>query len=117
VFFGCDDGRFYALDKTDGDIAWSFAPGYFITNEDVNNYITTPILSNPFVEDGVVYFGAKGNVYALDAQTFEKFEETSGGASEFDYEILLIIISLVVIALIILAIFYFYKKGKMGGKE
>jgi len=66
VFFGCDDGRFYALDKTDGDLAWSFAPGYFITNEDVNNYITTPILSNPFVEDGVVYFGAKGNVYALD---------------------------------------------------
>lgn len=117
VFFGCDDGRFYALDKTDGDLAWSFAPGYFITNEDVNNYITTPILSNPFVEDGVVYFGAKGNVYALDAQTFEKLEETSGGASEFDYEILLIIISIVVIALIILAIFYFYKKGKMGGKK
>ena len=53
----------------------------------------------------------------MDAQTFEKPEEALGGASEFDYEILLIIISLVVIALIILAIFYFYKKEKMGSKE
>ena len=69
VFFGCDDGRFYALDKTSGDLAWSFAPGYTIN--DVNNYITTPILSNPVVENGVVYIGAKGNIYALDAQTVE----------------------------------------------
>ena len=84
VFFGCDDGQFYALSKTNGALAWSFTPGYFITEENVNNYITTPILSNPVVEDGVVYFGAKGNVYALDAQTFEKPEEPSEKPSEID---------------------------------
>jgi len=76
VFFGCDDGRFYALNKKDGKLEWSFTPGYFIKDNDVNNYITTPILSNPVVEDGVVYFGAKGNVYALDAQTVDTAQET-----------------------------------------
>lgn len=107
----------YALNIENGTLEWSFIPGYFLEFDTINNYITTPILSDPYVKDNVVYFGAKGNVYALDAQTFEKPEETPGGASEFNYEILLIIISLVVIAMIILAIFYFYKKGKMGGKE
>ena len=72
VFFGCDDGRVYALDQDNGALAWSYAPGYFITGSDVNNYITTPILSNLYIDDGVVCFGANGSVYALDAQTFEK---------------------------------------------
>ncbi|KYK28562.1 hypothetical protein AYK20_07115 [Thermoplasmatales archaeon SG8-52-1] len=71
VFFGCDDGRFYALKKTNGDIAWSFTPGYYIKDDSLN-YLTTPILSDPYIEDGVVYISAKGTIYALDAQTFEK---------------------------------------------
>ena len=54
VFFGSDDGRFYALKKTDGDIAWSFTPGYYI-KDDALNYLTTPILSDPYVKDGIVY--------------------------------------------------------------
>ena len=72
VFFGSDDGRLYALNKTDGRLAWDFTPGFFIENDNAYNYKTTPILSSPLVEDGIVYFGAKGNVYALDAQTVEK---------------------------------------------
>jgi len=65
VFFGCDDGRFYALNKTTGVSSWSFAPGFTIDN-DIYNYLTTPILSNSVIDDGVVYIGAKGNIYALN---------------------------------------------------
>jgi outer membrane protein assembly factor BamB len=66
VFFGCDDGRFYALNKTSGFSTWIFAPGLTINN-DIYNYLTTPILSNSVVNDGVVYIGAKGYIYAFDA--------------------------------------------------
>ncbi len=65
VFFGCDDGRIYALNKTSGDCIWFFAPGFTINN-DVYNYLTTPILSDSVVFNDVVYIGAKGNIYALD---------------------------------------------------
>jgi len=65
VFFGCDDGRFYALNKTNGDFTWFFAPGFTINN-DVYNYLTTPILSNSAVYNDVVYIGAKGNINALE---------------------------------------------------
>jgi len=113
VFFGCDDGKFYALNKTNGDLAWSYAPGYFIKDDDANNYLTTPILSNPVVEDGVVYFGAKGNVYALDAQTFEtpkeKIEETK------DYNMILIFITLAAVIVVLLLI-YLQSRRKEGGK-
>jgi outer membrane protein assembly factor BamB len=104
VFFGCDDGRFYALNKEDGDFVWSFAPGYTINDNDVNNYVTTPILSNPVVEDSIVYFGAKGNIYALDAQTVEKPIEEPKEKIELDqymYLILLIIVIFVIIMIII----------------
>ncbi len=74
VFFGSDDGRLYAIKKTDGDLVWSFTPGYFI-KDDALNYLTTPILSDPYAEDGIVYISAKGTIYALDAQTFEKPEK------------------------------------------
>jgi outer membrane protein assembly factor BamB len=74
VFFGSDDGRFYALNKDTGSLEWDFAPGFFIKDDDVNNFITTPILSDPLVENGIVYISSKGNVYALDAQTFEIHE-------------------------------------------
>jgi len=114
VFFGCDDGRFYVLDKTNGDLAWSFAPGYFIKDDDANNYITTPILSNPVVEDGVVYIGAKGNVYALDAQTFEKPEEKIEETR--DYDMILIFISLAVVIIVALSLIYLQNKKKEGRK-
>ena len=114
VFFGCDDGRFYALNQTNGDLEWSFAPGYIIKDDDANNYLTTPILSNPVVEDGVVYFGAKGNVYALDAQTFEKPEEPADIEFELDM-ILLGLLAIIIVGVLILA--YSQIKRKKGGRK
>jgi len=113
VFFGSDDGRLYALNKTDGELAWDFTPGFFIEDDNANNYKTTPILSSPFVEDGIVYFGAKGNVYALDAQTFEtpkeKIEETE------DYNMILIFIALTAVIVVLLLI-YLQSRRKEGKK-
>ncbi len=112
VFFGCDDGRFYALNKKDGKLEWSYTPGYFIKDNDVNNYITTPILSNPVVEDGVVYFGAKGNVYALDAQTVDTAQETIEELLIPYGAIFVLFVSLVVIALVIVLLIRLYNKKK-----
>jgi outer membrane protein assembly factor BamB len=116
VFFGCDDGRFYALNQEDGTLAWSFTPGYYITDEDVNNYITTPILSSPYVEDGIVYFGAKGTIYTLDAQTFEEIKKLSEKPFKIDQGLLLLIIGLVIIILIILMLIYPKKKNGVHKK-
>jgi len=104
VFFGCDDGRFYALNKTNGNYAWSFTPGYFMKDGDTNNYITTPILSNPVAENGIVYFSAKGMVYALDAQTVEKSGTLEQKPSAVDYTLFILsacLISLISIFLIV----------------
>lgn len=89
VFFGCDDGRLYSLDKKTGDIVWSFAPGYSLDRNTVNNYIVTPILSSPVAEDGIIYMSAKGNIYALDAQTIE---ETKTDSDKMDNGVMLLIL-------------------------
>ena len=112
VFFGCDDGHFYALDKENGDLAWDFTPEYSIKENDVNNYITTPITSDPFIENGLVYFDVKGKTYALDTQTFEKPEEVLKESSEFNNNILLLIMVLIAIFSVTLTIFYLRKKKK-----
>ena len=108
VFFGSDDGRLYALNKINGDLAWSYAPGYSINNDDVNNYLTTPILSDPVVEDSIVYINAKGTIYALDAQTFEldtaKLEKKP--LPVFWYELFILFICLVIILVVILLPIY-----------
>ena len=59
VYFGANNGIFYALDSETGDIRWVFPTGFDIF----------AIYSSPFVDrQGTVYFGAKdGNVYALRA--------------------------------------------------
>ena len=69
VFFGCDDGRFYALDKTNGNISWVFTPGYSLQG-DVYNYVTTPILSDPIIDENRVIFSAQGTVYSLDTKAY-----------------------------------------------
>jgi len=63
VFFGSDDGRLYALNKTNGDLEWDFIPEYSLT-DDANNYLTTPIISDPIVENSIVYISSKGILYA-----------------------------------------------------
>jgi outer membrane protein assembly factor BamB len=108
VFFGSDDGIFYALDKTNGELVWDFVPGYSITDDNVNNYITTPILSNPVVENGIVYFDAKGTVYALDAQTFESVEDNVEKEPENNNLFLFI---LLIILGCMLIFFPFFKKN------
>lgn len=70
VFFGCDDGRLYALNTSTGKSAWFFAPERTIDN-DVYNFITTPFISDPVIDDGIVYVGLNGIIYALDTQTIE----------------------------------------------
>ena len=71
VFFGSDDGRLYAINKSTGELGWDFSPGYSMGCNDIKNYITTPILSDPVVENSIVYITANGIIYALDAQTIE----------------------------------------------
>jgi outer membrane protein assembly factor BamB len=95
VFFGSDDGRFYALNKEDGSLGWSFKPGYYIKN-DAYNYLTTPILSDPYVKDGVVYISAKGTIYALDAQTIEKTEKIIKKSSDNLFKIFIIFVLLLI---------------------
>jgi outer membrane protein assembly factor BamB len=78
LFFGSDDGRFYAINKTNGWGEWFFAANLTI-DDDLLNYITTPILSNPTVNNGTAYIGAKGIIYALDAQTLERTKSDDDG--------------------------------------
>jgi outer membrane protein assembly factor BamB len=117
VFFGSDDGRAYALDKTNGDLAWNFAPEYSINNDDVNNYITTPILSDPVVKDGVVYISAKGNIYALDAQTTEIPKESIPEKSDSYDDLIILIIYLLLVLLGIAILISCYLKSKNNSKK
>jgi outer membrane protein assembly factor BamB len=81
LFFGSDDGRLYAVNKTNGYGEWFFAANMTIDNN-LLNYITTPILSNPVVNNGTAYIGAKGIIYALDAQTMEKTKSNDNGEQD-----------------------------------
>jgi len=81
VFFGCDDGRLYAINTTTGLSEWFFAPEYTIGN-DVYNFVTTPFISDPVVDDSVLYVGLNGTIYALAAQTVESQEDDSDDGSE-----------------------------------
>jgi outer membrane protein assembly factor BamB len=109
VFFGCDDGRLYALNQEDGNLAWSFTPGYFLKN-DANSYLTTAIRSDPYIEEGVVYIEAEGNVYALDTQTCEILERiVEEKPSAPNALLIILLVSLIIISLII---FYKYKSRK-----
>jgi len=55
----------------------------------------------------------KGNVYALDAQTFEKPEEKIEETK--DYDMILIFIALAAVILVLLLI-YLQRRRKEGGK-
>ena len=64
LVFGCDDGRLYCLDKNSGILIGFFSPG-FTVDDDVYNYIVTPVVSDPFVDDDV-FIGIKGTMYSLE---------------------------------------------------
>ena len=75
------------------------------TNYSSLNYLTTPILSDPYIEDGIVYISAKGTIYALDAQTFEK-PDTLVKKSSNDLFNIFIILVLLLITIAIISIKY-----------
>ena len=116
VFFGCDDGRFYAINKTNGDLEWSFTPEYSL-NSDAYNYKTTPIISNPTVEDSVVYFDAKGILYALDAQTSEKPEKISEEKINFNIKTIILFITFIFIIILIILLINLQRKKKRADKK
>jgi len=64
IYFGADNGYFYALDQADGSEAWKFKVGRSIQGKS--------ILSSPAIHKNLVYFGSyDGNVYALDKESGE----------------------------------------------
>ena len=109
LFFGSDDGRLYAVNRTTGESAWYFAPKYTI-DDDLYNYITTPIVSDPVVYNGTVYIGANGHIFALDAQTFEQ-QAFKVKINEIPYETWLFII-LSLLTVIMITAFYLYSSKK-----
>jgi outer membrane protein assembly factor BamB len=111
LFFGSDDGRLYAVNKTNGWGEWFFAANMTI-DDDLLNYITTPILSNPVVNNGTAYIGAKGIIYALDAQTIEKTKSNDDGDENniLSEPGTFIILSLIVIIIATLLYLFLSKK-------
>jgi len=108
VFFGCDDGWFYAVNKTDGGPAWCFAPNLTINN-DVYNYITTPVVGNSVADDGKVFFSANGKIYGLDAKTSEHPEVVVSEKFEMTLSAWILII-VVLLIIIVITSFYFSRK-------
>lgn len=65
LYFGADNGTLWALNQSDGTVAWSFKTLYGAGAK--------RIFSSPAVSKGIVYFGAyDGNFYALDSSTGNK---------------------------------------------
>ena len=66
VYFGSDNGYFWALNQEDGSTAWNFKVGYHAKGKSI---FSSPALHS----SGLVIFGAyDGNVYALDTETGKK---------------------------------------------
>ena len=54
VYFGCDDGNVYAVERLWGEKAWELKTG-------------GPVASSPWVADGVLYIGSEDSgIYALE---------------------------------------------------
>ncbi|MBI2236468.1 MAG: PQQ-binding-like beta-propeller repeat protein [Magnetospirillum sp.] len=70
VYFGCDDGTFFAIDAGDGSTRWRFR---------VKGAGRKGVRSSPALRDGRVYFGAyDGCVYCLDTITGSEIWRFSG---------------------------------------
>ncbi len=64
VYFGTDNGYFWALNQEDGSVAWKFKVGYHVKGKG--------IFSSPSIYKNLIYFGSyDGNLYALNKDTCE----------------------------------------------
>jgi outer membrane protein assembly factor BamB len=74
VYFGSEDGEFYAVSASTGRLKWSFL-------------VHAEVDSSPAVVNGVVYFGAwSGEVYALNAATgHELWASATGNSVQFSF--------------------------------
>jgi len=62
IYFGSDSGNFWALNQSDGSVAWKYKVGWHAQGKS--------IFSSPALVKNSVYFGSyDGNVYALDTAT------------------------------------------------
>ncbi len=62
LYFGSDSGIFWALNQSDGSVAWKYKVGFHAKGK--------YIFSSPVMYKNLVYFGAyDGNFYALDKET------------------------------------------------
>lgn len=65
VYFGSDNGNFWALHQNDGSIAWQYKVGWHTKGKS--------IFSSPALHNNTVYFGSyDGNVYALNTASGKK---------------------------------------------
>lgn len=65
VYFGSDNGSIWALNQSDGSVAWSYKTLFGSGKK--------RIFSSPALHNDTLYFGAyDGNFYALDAKTGKK---------------------------------------------
>ena len=65
LYVGSDIGVMYALNQSDGSVAWSYKIGSHAKGKG--------IFSSPALHDGAVFFGGyDGNIYALNSKTGKK---------------------------------------------
>ena len=108
VFFGSDDGRFYALDESNGDIIWIAKPDYTLNG--IHNYVTKPIVSSPVAYEGNIYFGStNGKMYSYDSWTYEQITEEEKDTEKDGFSVF-IAIAFVLIILSLYALFLLNKK-------
>ncbi len=111
VFFGCDDGVLYALNQKTGNLGWKFKPKYSIEENMVQNYLTTPINSDPVIDNGTIYISVEDTLYALDTQTTESEKSVDQKqVSTESYAITTIVISCLVALLLLMLYIRKYRK-------
>lgn len=62
IYFGADNGNFWAINQSDGSVVWKYKVGFHAKGK--------YIFSSPAIYKNLVYFGAyDGNFYALDKES------------------------------------------------
>jgi outer membrane protein assembly factor BamB/adenine/guanine phosphoribosyltransferase-like PRPP-binding protein len=62
IYFGADNGNFWAVNQSDGSVVWKYKVGFHAKGK--------YIFSSPAIYKNLVYFGAyDGNFYALDKES------------------------------------------------